>query len=182
MLKGIIRNMIIWKLTPFDTSIVLKVQFLNEISRWKKWFTTLKLFLRKDYNEIAEFSQARGMRLWLGLWWFDNLRIRSHGVCQGFQLKSIPWNCLAILVKSPFQNVRRNILQNLACTKHCKETNTILENHLNPIMLVFIGWPELSTLRWVPMCQDFRFFASLCTFRWNYLHFFVKIQSLFDLK
>ena len=30
-----------------------------------------------------------------------------------------------------------------------------LENHLNPVMLVFIRWLSLSHLRWVPMCQGF---------------------------
>ena len=31
----------------------------------------------------------------------------------------------------------------------------ILENHLNPVMLVFIGKLLLSTLRWVPICRGF---------------------------
>ena len=40
------------------------------------------------------------------------------------------------------------------------------ENHLNPVMSVFIGQLSLSALRWVPMCQGFShfqfFFASFC--------------------
>ena len=31
----------------------------------------------------------------------------------------------------------------------------IFENHLNPVMLVFIGYLSLSTLIWVPTCQSF---------------------------
>ena len=52
----------------------------------------------------------------------------------------------------------------LLSSKH-KEAK-IFENHLNPVILVFIGNLSLSTLRWVPICQGFShisgFFASLC--------------------
>ena len=34
----------------------------------------------------------------------------------------------------------------------------IVENHLNLIMLVFIGYLWLSTFRWVPICQGFSHF------------------------
>ena len=37
----------------------------------------------------------------------------------------------------------------------------IFENHLNPVMLVFIGKLSLSTLRWVPICQGFSHFLGL---------------------
>ena len=43
---------------------------------------------------------------------------------------------------------------------------TIFENHLNPVMLVFIGKLSLITLRWVPMCQGFSNFHC-------FLHHFV---------
>ena len=50
------------------------------------------------------------------------------------------------------------------CPKHKDEK--IFENHLNPVMLVFIGKLSPSTLRWVPMCQGFchfsGYFASFC--------------------
>ena len=34
------------------------------------------------------------------------------------------------------------------------------ENHLNPVMLVFIGKFTLSTLSWVPICQGFSHFSG----------------------
>ena len=45
----------------------------------------------------------------------------------------------------------------------------IFENHLNPVKLVFIGKPLLSTLRWVPMCQGFNHFSG-------FSHTFVKTK------
>ena len=40
------------------------------------------------------------------------------------------------------------------------------ENHSNPVMLVFIGEPSLSTFKWVPMCHDFNHFSG-------FLHHFI---------
>ena len=42
----------------------------------------------------------------------------------------------------------------------------IFENHLNPVILVFIGKLSLSTPRWVPTCQGFKSFSA-------FLHHFV---------
>ena len=42
-----------------------------------------------------------------------------------------------------------------------KHTDTrIFDNHLNPVMLIFIGY-HWSTMRWVPMCQGFNHFSGL---------------------
>ena len=38
----------------------------------------------------------------------------------------------------------------------------ICENHLYPVMLVFIGKHSLSTLRWIPICQGFSQFSGFC--------------------
>ena len=43
----------------------------------------------------------------------------------------------------------------------------IFENHLNPVMLVFIRLLSLSTLRWIPICQGFSNFSA-------FLHHFVS--------
>ena len=40
-----------------------------------------------------------------------------------------------------------------------KEDAKIFENHLNPVMLVFIGKLSPSTLRWVPISQGFSHFS-----------------------
>ena len=45
----------------------------------------------------------------------------------------------------------------------------IFENHLNPVMLVFIWKLSLSTLRWVPICQGFGDFSG-------FLHHFVLME------
>ena len=37
----------------------------------------------------------------------------------------------------------------------------IFENYLNPVMLVFIGYLSLNTLRRVPMCQGFSTFLAI---------------------
>ena len=51
-------------------------------------------------------------------------------------------------------------------------TQRFLENHLNPVLLVFIGKLLLSTLRWVPMCQGFDNFSG------SLLHFvLVKLAT-----
>ena len=50
---------------------------------------------------------------------------------------------------------------------HPKHKNPkIFENHLNPVVLVFIGKLSLSTLRKVPICQGFSHFSG-------FLHHFV---------
>ena len=36
----------------------------------------------------------------------------------------------------------------------------LFENHLNLVILVFIGKLSLSTFRWVPICQGFRYFQG----------------------
>ena len=36
------------------------------------------------------------------------------------------------------------------------------ENHLNPVMLVFIGKLSLSTFRWVPICHGFSHIPAFC--------------------
>ena len=38
----------------------------------------------------------------------------------------------------------------------------IFEKHLNPAMLVFIGWLSLCTLKWVPLCHGFNHFLGFC--------------------
>ena len=38
----------------------------------------------------------------------------------------------------------------------------VFESHLNPVMLVFIGLLLLSTIRWVPMCNDIIQFIGFC--------------------
>ena len=45
----------------------------------------------------------------------------------------------------------------------------IFENHLNSVMLLLIGKLSLSTLRWVPVCQDFSHFSG-------FLHQYVLAQ------
>ena len=51
---------------------------------------------------------------------------------------------------------------------------TIFENHLNPVILVFIGKLSMSTVRWVPMSQGFShfsgFFASFCICQISHQH------------
>ena len=49
------------------------------------------------------------------------------------------------------------------------EDTEIFENHLNPVMLVFIGKLLLSTLRWVPMCHGSDHFSGV-------LHNFVLVK------
>ena len=41
------------------------------------------------------------------------------------------------------------------------QSTRIFENHLNPVMLVFIGKLLLSTLRWVPICHGFGHFSGV---------------------
>ena len=41
-----------------------------------------------------------------------------------------------------------------------KQNNS--ENHLNPVMLVFIGKLSRSTVRWVPICQGFSHISAFC--------------------
>ena len=66
------------------------------------------------------------------------------------------------LVKSlPTPQLLLNILINF-CLKNAK----IFENHLNPAILVFIGYLLLSTLRFVPTCPGFSHFSV-------FLHHFV---------
>ena len=36
------------------------------------------------------------------------------------------------------------------------------ENHLNPVVLVFIGKLSRSTVRWVPICHGFSHFSAFC--------------------
>ena len=50
------------------------------------------------------------------------------------------------------------------CLKH--KNAKIVENHLNPVMLVFIGKPSMSTFKWVPIGQGFGHFSG-------FLHHFV---------
>ena len=38
----------------------------------------------------------------------------------------------------------------------------IYENHLNPVILVFIWKLLLSTIKWISMCQGFGHFSSFC--------------------
>ena len=47
-------------------------------------------------------------------------------------------------------------------TNFCPEHKDakIFENHLKPVMLVFIGKLSLNTLRWVPICQGFSHFSG----------------------
>ena len=59
--------------------------------------------------------------------------------------------------------LNRPILR-LLSSKH--KDAKIFVNHLNPVMLVFIGQLSLSTLRGVPICQRFQSFSAL-------LHHFV---------
>ena len=47
----------------------------------------------------------------------------------------------------------------------------IFENHLNPVILVFIGKLSLRALRWVPICQGFGHFPGF------FLHNFVIATS-----
>ena len=49
-------------------------------------------------------------------------------------------------------------------TSHKHKDANIFENHLNPAMLAFIGKLLLSTLKWVPMCQNFNHFSGFCSF------------------
>ena len=44
------------------------------------------------------------------------------------------------------------------CPKH--KDAKIFEKHLNPVMLVLIRKPSLSTLGWVPICQGFSHFSA----------------------
>ena len=47
------------------------------------------------------------------------------------------------------------------CLRH--KNSKEFENHLNPVMLVFIGKVSLSTDIWVPICQCFSHFSALFT-------------------
>ena len=68
----------------------------------------------------------------------------------------------AIIRMCPYEALTLPMLR-LLCPKH--KDAQIIENHLNPAMLVFIGKHLLSTLRWVPLCQGFNHFSG-------YLHHF----------
>ena len=43
------------------------------------------------------------------------------------------------------------------------KNSNIFKNHLNPVMLVFIGKLSLSTNIWVPICQGFSHFLAFFT-------------------
>ena len=90
---------------------------------------------------------------------------------------NIPWMaielCVTIRLGSAFKvaNVAGYIPGIPLNTFHAEATfvhgrKEDFENHLNPVMLVFIGILSLSTIRWVPICHGFshfsRFFASFC--------------------
>ena len=67
-------------------------------------------------------------------------------------------------LKSSKFNVLPQTIWDSPHIKNLKEFNpSSAENHLNPVMLVFIGILLLSTLRWVPICQGFSdFFSFFC--------------------
>ena len=77
------------------------------------------------------------------------LGILTHGIMKhGLEIKG----------SLSFYDVHVSILSK---AQECKD----FKNHLNPVMLVFIGKLLLSSLRWVPYARVsviFRFFASFC--------------------
>ena len=73
--------------------------------------------------------------------------------------KNASWLWLRLVIRQMSLNLPIMLRLFLYNAKWCKDYW-----NLNPVMLVFIGWRSLSTLKWVPMCQGSVIFRCLCLY------------------